>query len=110
MSDSKLEPFKIGDTRKPTVTNTTQKATKEEAPQAYSLGFKRIEGILETEELATVNANLDAIRQKLEELQKQGANNKEKAAAKKAIIALERTADLMEYLFQTKQALQASAK
>lgn len=109
--DEKLESFKIGDTQQPGV----KKATKDEAAaqqaesEAASLGFRRIETILEDDDAVGVSENLSKLLQDLETFEKQANNNRDKAAAKKAIIAVERTADLLDYLFQTKSAIQQDA-
>jgi hypothetical protein len=52
-----------------------------------------------------VKKTLGTIAEGLSSLEKAGGN-KEKAAAKKALTAVERVGDLMEYLFSTKQTLQ----
>ncbi len=112
MADTKLESFKIADTRKPSVAGAAKKTP--EAPdnaavsEAHSLGFKRIESILEKEDPSAVRASLERLESQLSALEKEGASNKAKASAKKAIQAVKRTTDLMDYLFQTKATMQAS--
>ena len=110
MADTKLESFKIADTRKPTVVAPVPKtAGASSISEAHSLGFRRIEEILEKEEPGDVKATLERMAAELTDLEKSTSSNKTKAAAKKAIVAVTRTSDLMEYLFQTKATMQANA-
>ncbi|MBI3178886.1 MAG: hypothetical protein HYZ27_04455 [Deltaproteobacteria bacterium] len=113
MTDKKLESFKISESRKPSVSapKRAQAAANQRAEaEKYSLGFGRIEGILETDDAATVSDNLNKLLQTLEDMERQARSAKDKAAAKKAIVAVERTADLLDYLFQTKAAMQSSPR
>lgn len=102
----KLEAFKIGDTQKPTVARRSPAKPIKEEPESRSLGFGRIERMLENETPESVSSALNHMLGALHELEAKGGM-KEKAAAKKAMIAVERTADLMDYLFQTKVALES---
>ncbi|OGQ92187.1 MAG: hypothetical protein A2289_02555 [Deltaproteobacteria bacterium RIFOXYA12_FULL_58_15] len=104
MSKKKLESFKIGDTRKPGISQPKagQETSRQAASEAASLGFRRIETILENDEVGTVSASLNQLLQSLESLERKAGTNKDKVAAKRAIVAVERTADLLDYLFQTK--------
>ncbi|MFC1610679.1 hypothetical protein ACFL6C_06965 [Myxococcota bacterium] len=108
--DKKLESFKIGDTQKPGITKgkVSDDAKRQEESEANSLGFRRIETILENDDALAVSENLNKLLLSLEEFQKNATSNREKAAVKKAIIAVERTADLLDYLFQTKVHLQTT--
>jgi len=113
MADSKLESFKIADTRKPASASAPRKIAKggdttAAESEAHSLGFRRIEGILEKEDPATVRSSLDRLHSQLAEVEKKGRSNKDKAAAKKAIVAVTRTSELMDYLFQTKASMQTN--
>ncbi len=110
MSDKKLESFKIGDTQKAGVSAPKKGAAAEqqEEGEAFSLGFARIEKILEEEDAVVVSDNLNNLLRVLEEFERGASTNRDKAAAKKAIIAVERTADLLDYLFQTKISMQAT--
>ena len=108
MSDKKLESFKIGDTQKAGV-NAPKKggaAEQQAESEVYSLGFTRIEKILEDEDAAAVSDNLNKLLISLEEFERGASTNKDKSAAKKAIVAVERAADLLDYLFQTKSSMQ----
>jgi hypothetical protein len=108
--DKKLESFKIGDTQQAGVrkAGVAPGPTREEQSEAASLGFRRIETILEENDAAAVTESLGNLLQNLEAFEKRAKNNREKAAVKKATIAVERTADLLDYLFQTKSAMQQS--
>ena len=108
MTDKKLESFKIGDTQKPGVAKAKKGSEKQgDAPQSQSVGFARIEKILETDDAATMGENLSKLIHSLDEFEKKASTNKDKAAAKKAVVAVERTADLLDYLFQTKTQMQS---
>lgn len=112
MTSKKLESFKIGDTKKPGIAKPVKAATTEASnaakSEAQSLGFRRIETILEQDAAVNISENLNKLLSSLEELAQKAKTNKDKAAAQKAIIAVERTADLLDYLFQTKSAMQQS--
>jgi hypothetical protein len=110
VAKEKLETFKAGDAQKKA--RTTAKRADEAKPgaSAQSLGFRRIENILEQEEPGAISQSLNKIHNDLEALESTAKSNKEKAAAKKALMAVERAADLMDYLFQTKIALQTPVK
>ena len=108
MTEKKLESFKIGDTQKPGVAKPKKGAEKQaDKPQSQSVGFARIEKILENNDSATMGESVSKLIQSLEEFEKKSTTNKDKAAAKKAIVAVERTADLLDYLFQTKAQMQS---
>ena len=72
-------------------------------PEA-SLGFSRIESILDNEDPAVVLNKLEALRSALTDLETNGAKA-EQAAAQKAALAVDHTRALLGYLFQTKQAM-----
>ena len=108
MTEKKLESFKIGDTQKAGVAKPKKGSEKQEdTPQSQSVGFARIEKILENDDAATMSENLSKLINSLDEFEKKATTNKDKAAAKKAIVAVERTADLLDYLFQTKTQMQS---
>ena len=107
-----LESFKIGDKQGgPGISRPTasRRATEEPAEAGFSLGFARIETMLEKEDPVAVGQGLSDILGALEAFQAQATSNKDKLAAKKAIVAVERTVDLMDYLFETKAALETGA-
>jgi hypothetical protein len=105
MVDKKIEAFKIGDTRKPTVPSPKRTQQAVSRAEAQSLGFRRIEGILEREEPAAVQQNLERLKEALHAHERELKASKDKAAVKKAIGAVGRTAELMDFLFKTKQSL-----
>jgi hypothetical protein len=109
MSDKKLESFKIGDKQKPRVKAATSAATKavEPVPETQTLGFARIEGILDKETPQEVGKSLARLLDQLTELDSHSKTPKAKSAAKKARAAVERTIDLLDYLFRTKAAMEA---
>lgn len=112
MSKKKLESFKIGDSRKPRVSAPRKKSTEEAkkaAREKYTLGFSRVETILEQNSAAEVTADLSDLLHKLENFEAKAKTPKEKTAAKKAMVSVERTADLLDYLFQTKAQMQQAA-
>lgn len=102
--DEDLGTFKIGDKRRPEVRSFQRTGAKKGEPEpSPSVGFPGIERRLETE---TIDSVADELRPSYEKLEELASNEpKQKGNAKKAMIAYERCADLMEYLFQTKEAL-----
>ena len=111
MSDDDLKAFKIGDTQRPTVASSasSRKAAPEESPETLSVGFARIERLLEAESPDSISEKLGSILNGLEGFDQGASTPKDKAASKKAIAAVERAADLMDFLFQTKDQLEANA-
>ena len=75
------------------------------AAEPASVGFPRIEAIVEAESADL--SGLAARHQALCDLAKTGTA-KDKAAASKAAVAYERAQDLLEHLLQTKAALQGT--
>lgn len=104
-----MSTFKIGDMRRPSV-RATKKPSAPAAPEAEpSLGFPAVEARLEG---GTVDSVAEELRESYEHLEQMSASGdmRSKAAAKKAMGAYERAADLFEYLFETKAALQQGGK
>lgn len=93
-----MKSFRIADQQKPGVSKPGAK--KQDAVEAPSAGFPRIEALVE--QASPDLGGLDARHAQLSELATKGASNKEKAAAKKAAVAYERTRDLVEHLLATK--------
>lgn len=100
-----LSSFRIADVKRPEVRSFTkaeeggQPGVTKEA--SASVGFPAIEARLER---GTIDELADELRpsyEKLEALSESG-DMKTKAAAKRAMAAYERAADLFEYLFETK--------
>ncbi len=104
-----LSAFRISDARRARVVGG--QAASSQAPEVVetSVGFPAIEGRLEMEGVGVVADELRASYEKLESLAG-GADMRTKAAAKKAMAAYERCADLFEYLFETKSALDENSK
>lgn len=98
----KGESFRIADVRRPEVRGG--RPPSKTPPPARSMGFPAIEAWLEEGAIEEV---IEAIRPRYEALEQMaGAGTpREKAGAKKAMIAYERAADLLEYLFDTKERL-----
>lgn len=108
MGSKKIESFKIADTRKPTVSNPKKAAAPVEPSAPASVGFERLEKILDNETPDSVMDTLERMQKDLTTLQKRATKAKEKAAAKKGLAAIAQTHDLMSYLFQIKASLEAS--
>ncbi|MCA9553595.1 MAG: hypothetical protein KC933_26385 [Myxococcales bacterium] len=106
MAKDDLSTFRISDMRRASVRASTKQG-KAAAPAAEepSVGFPAVEARLETSSADGVAEELRASYEQLEAMS-EGRDVKTKAAAKKAMGAYERAADLFEYLFQTKDALQ----
>lgn len=103
--EDELKGFRIGDKRRPEVRGQVSPSSgKVVVAESPSAGFPAIESRLEQKTVDEVAEELRGSYEKLEALSEDG-NMKEKAAAKKAMAAYERTADLFEYLYMTKEAL-----
>ena len=107
MADKELKSFKIGDTQRPSV-GSSGPAQGQEIVEATSVGFARIEQLLDSESPESVATQLTELLSTLESFQENASSNKDKAASKKAIAAVARSADLMDYLFQTKASLESN--
>ena len=114
MSEQKLESFKIGDKHKPRVASGASAKDKDKEPEApaetATLGFARIEGILDTEPPGAVAEKLHFMITQLTERETEAKSAKDKATFKRARIAVERTRELLDYLFQTKAAMLAAVE
>jgi hypothetical protein len=108
MAKDKLENFRIADLKRPEVRSfkvgAAPGSAPAEEPAAASAGFPSIEARLESSSMDAIAEELRASYGKLEELA-DGNNMKAKSAAKKALGAYERVADLFEYLFATKASI-----
>jgi hypothetical protein len=102
MSDEDLKGFKISDQVRQRVNRPGGSSKEGAAVESSSVGFPRIEGLLEGEDL-----DLSGFGERMSALQElaTSGSNKEKAGAKKAAIAYERVTDLLEHLVATKQAM-----
>ena len=110
MSDKELKSFKIGDSHKAGISSPVSSKTKESTgtPESQSVGFARIEKILEDETPETIGQKLSTLIKDLETFGSEATTNKDKLASQKAIGAVEKVADLMDYLFQTKDSMQSN--
>jgi len=96
-----LKSFKISDATPKGQSRQGKKVAEESGPPP-SVGFPSIEAQVEHDGPAM--AGLDERYDRLEALSKSGSN-KEKAGAKKAMLAYERTHALLTHLLNTKQEL-----
>ncbi|MBK6688576.1 MAG: hypothetical protein IPG45_29160 [Deltaproteobacteria bacterium] len=103
--DKSLGTFRIGDLRRPEVRGSGKTPQEAAAPAGPSVGFPAVESRLEAGSIESLADELRPSYEKLEAMASDG-DMKQKAAAKKAMAAYERTADLFEYLYETKAALQ----
>jgi hypothetical protein len=110
--EAELQTFRIADVKRPEVRSLgsaggggKKGAPDQEAAPTGSVGFPAIERRLENGTIDDIANELSPAYEKLEALAT-GGDMKARAGAKKAMAAYERTADLFEYLFQTKAALQ----
>lgn len=100
MATDDLKSFKIGDKVKKPVEPPKAGAKTEAPPQAASVGFPRIEAVVEQDQPDL--SGLQARRAELEAQAGSAKANKDKAAAKKAALAYQRTEELITYLLETK--------
>lgn len=100
-----LKSFRIGDLRRPEVKRSagSQAAPEQEAAES-SLGFPAIEARLEGGDMDALIEEISPRYGALEALSGSG-DRRSQAAAKRAMAAYERAADLFEYLYATKEAL-----
>tara|TARA_B100000959_G_C14779105_1_gene540776 strand:- start:309 stop:650 length:342 start_codon:yes stop_codon:yes gene_type:complete len=109
MADDELKSFKISDTQRPTVGRASGGGDQggDGSAEIQSLGFARIEKLLEDEDAVSLEEKLTHIMGNLDEFEANAASNKDKLAVKKSRMVVEKVADLMSFLFQTKDDLQA---
>lgn len=106
MSDNELQSFKVG-AKQPTGVRQHSKAPpsgKQSAPaEPPTLGFQRIETILDKEQPSAVQQRMGALADALDAVAASAAPAKDKANAKRAKLAVTRTVELLAYLFATKE-------
>lgn len=109
MGDDEIKSFKIGDSHRQGLSAPAQKAdeTASASEASQSLGFTRIETLLDNDDPESVGASLNSVLQALSELEQNAPSNRDKLQAQKAIVAVEKAVDLMDYLYQTKQSMGA---
>jgi hypothetical protein len=101
-----LGSFRIADLRRPVVRGGGGKAPAAPEPAAASsIGFPAVERVLESGSIEALASSLRPSYEQLDALAT-GGDMRARAAAKKAMAAYERTADLFEYLFETKRTLE----
>jgi len=102
--DEKLDTFRIAERRRPEVRSRGRLPEKAAPEPAPSTGFPAIEQRLEGGSIEALADELRDTYARLEALA-DSKSPRDKAAARKALAAYERTADLFEYLFATKNQL-----
>lgn len=111
MTKKQLETFKVGDKHAPRV-KPSAAASKGAHPATEepkeTLGFARIEEVLDAAEPGDVQRSLVQLTDTLDTYMSDNRGQKERAQAKRAKMAVERTIDLLAYLFETKEAMIAS--
>jgi len=107
MSDKDLKSFKIGDSQRAGISSpvSSKDGAEEPSPESQSVGFARIEKILEDETPETIGEKLQTLISSIETFGNDATTNKDKLAAEKAVGAVEKVVDLMDYLFQTKDSI-----
>jgi hypothetical protein len=97
--------FKISDQVKPQVKQASKPTA--DAPTAPSVGFPRIEALVEqaNPDVSGLQSRADQLR----ELEQKGGSPKIKAGAKRAVAAYARVLELVSYLLETKRKIQESA-
>jgi hypothetical protein len=100
MATDDLKSFKVGDKVKKPVEPPKPGAKAEPAPEPASVGFPRIEALVEADQVDL--SGLQARRAELEAMASRGKANKDRAAAKKAAVAYQRAEELIGYLLETK--------
>lgn len=107
MASDELKSFKVGDKVKKPVEPPRPGAKAEPAPEPSSVGFPRIEALVEADQPDL--AGLEARHAELSALATGAKANKDKAAAKKAAQAYQRTRELVAYLLETKAKMAGGA-
>ncbi|MEM7675525.1 MAG: hypothetical protein AAF449_05930 [Myxococcota bacterium] len=106
MAKDDLSSFRISDVRRRAeVRATSPRKPQDEPPAETSVGFPGVEALLELDSVEEVADRLRPTYEKLEALSTV-KDMKTRASARKAMAAYERCADLFEYLFETKSAMQ----
>ncbi|OGQ14294.1 MAG: hypothetical protein A2138_18135 [Deltaproteobacteria bacterium RBG_16_71_12] len=105
MASDELKSFKVGDKVKKPVEPPRPGAKAEPTPQAASVGFPRIEAVVEADEPDL--SGLQARHAELSAMATGSKANKGKAAAKKAALAYQRAQELIVYLLETKAKMTA---
>lgn len=107
--DEDLKEFKISDMSRAPAASTAPTPAPEAAPPGNSLGFARIEAVLDHANPQEIGDGFNALLGALETHHGAVKTEREKSAAKKSALAIERTVDLLDYLYRTKDALMQNA-
>jgi hypothetical protein len=117
MSDKNLQTFKASDLQKPTKKGGSEKKAATPAQhdvkvkkEETSVGFEAIERTLDTMSHDEIKAQLAELIEQIESLGDQANNNRGKSEADKAIIAVERTSELLAYLYKTRDDIMKEAE
>lgn len=109
-TEGELSSFRISDMKRAEVRSFSKQSEKKvEEEASSSVGFPAVESRLEGGSIESLAEELRPSYERLEALSSGKGDMKLKAAAKKAMGAYERTADLFEYLYETKNALASGA-
>lgn len=103
MSDEKLAAFRAGDRQKKRVGAAAKPSAQEEAHA--TMGFARIEHILDEVGADAAAARLRGLVDALTAREEGAKSARERGACRRARGAMERTMDLLDHLFATKQAM-----
>lgn len=100
-----MESFKIGDARRPQVSSVAQRKSGKDASAqgSQSIGFERIEKLLEQDDASEQIKALEDTVASLRQLAADAVSPREKSAAEKAIVAYEHLLELIQYLLKTKE-------
>lgn len=104
MAKKKLESFKAEQVqgKKP----LPRRESKAEETKSQSVGFARIESLLDKEDPAKVGSALTVLHESLGRIEAAAKANREKLQAQKARAGVELAIDMMDYLYQTKAQLE----
>ncbi len=105
MTSEKLESFKISDTRKPFVASHGKNAGAESPAETPTVGFRRIESMIESESDEQAFGVLGSIKSRLQAFASEATTNRDKTAAKKAIVAVDHVLNLVDFLYKTKDSM-----
>jgi hypothetical protein len=112
MTQKKIDSFKVADKHpprvKPSQAQSTAGATPTPSDETQTLGFARIEELLDTAQPGDMQRSLVGLIDDLDAYMAETRSQKDRAQGKKAKMAVERTIDLLTYLFSTKEAMIAS--
>lgn len=104
MTEKKLDSFKAGAKQPPSARPRGKAAGDDKGSEpSQTLGFARIEAILDNQTPEAVREQLAGLQASLDTYAAEAASPKDKAGAKRAKLGVERTMELLAYLFATKE-------